>query len=77
MFSYLNFLIYYFFSLSCNPDTGTGFFPKQRPTLGKMAHFSCYNPACFFVKRDKLLSKLIKFKYKNIQLKKECEAEHA
>jgi hypothetical protein len=46
---------------SCNSLT------KQRPTLGKTAHFSCNNPAGFFVKRDKLLSKLIKFKYENIK----------
>jgi hypothetical protein len=35
-----------------------------------MAHFSYYNPAGFFVKRVRLLSKLIKFKYENKKLKK-------
>jgi hypothetical protein len=29
------------------------------------------------MKRDEILSKLIKFKYENIKLKKNCEAEHA
>jgi hypothetical protein len=43
-----------------------------------MAHFSYYNPAGFFVKRDKLSSKMMKFKYEDIKFKKkECEAEHA
>jgi hypothetical protein len=42
-----------------------------------MAHFSYYNPAVFVVKRDEILSKLIKFQYENMKLKKECEAEHA
>jgi hypothetical protein len=44
-----------------------------------MEHFSYYNPAgFFFVKRDKLLSKLIKFKNDNIKFKEEeCEVEHA
>jgi hypothetical protein len=67
MFSNLNFIIYDFFSLSCNPDSGTSteFIPNSVPTLGKMAHFSYYNPPGFFVKRHKLLSKLIKFKYEN------------
>jgi hypothetical protein len=70
MFLYLNFIIYDFFSLNCNPDSGTEFIPNSLPTLVKMAHFSYYNPAGIFVKRDKLLSKLIKFKYENIKLKK-------
>jgi hypothetical protein len=38
--------------------------------LGKIAHFSYFNPTGFFVKRDKLLSKLIKLKYENIKFKK-------
>jgi hypothetical protein len=40
--------------------------------LGKLAHFSYYNPAVFFVKRDEILNKLIKFKNEY-----EYEAEHA
>jgi hypothetical protein len=42
-----------------------------------MAHFSYYNPAVFFVKRDEIVSKLLKFKYESIKLKNQCEAEHA
>jgi hypothetical protein len=43
-----------------------------------MTHFSYHNPAVFFVKHDKLLSKLIKYKYESIKLKKKgCEAELA
>jgi hypothetical protein len=42
--------------------------------LGKMAHFFYFTfilyPYWVFVKRDKLLSRLIKFKYENIKLKK-------
>jgi hypothetical protein len=35
-----------------------------------MAHVSYYNPAGFSGKGDKLLSKLIKFKYENIKYNK-------
>jgi hypothetical protein len=47
-----------------------------------MAHslfyFLTIYPYWVFVKRDKLLSQRIKFKYENIKLqKKDCEAEHA
>jgi hypothetical protein len=41
------------------PCFGYRLYPKKRQTLGKMAHFSYYNPAGFLSngKRDKLLSK--------------------
>jgi hypothetical protein len=47
-----------------------------------MAHFFLFYfhtiPLLGFVKRDKLLNQVIKFKYESIKLKKkECEAEHA
>jgi hypothetical protein len=45
--------------------------------MGKIAHFSYYNPAVYLVKCDYISSKLIKFKCENIKLKEECEAEHA
>jgi hypothetical protein len=74
MFSYLKFIIYDFFCLSCSPDSGTDLIPTS---VRKMAHFSYYKPAVFFVKRDLDFKQTDKFKYKNIKLKKECEAEHA
>jgi hypothetical protein len=42
------------------------------PTLGKIAHFFTFILYQYwdFVKGDKLLSQLIKFKYENIKLKK-------
>jgi hypothetical protein len=42
----LNFIIYDFFSLSCNTD---------------LVYLKYYNPAVFFIKRDEILSKLMKF----------------
>jgi hypothetical protein len=42
-------------------------FGGQNLSQTAMAHFSYYNPAVFFVKRDEILSKLIKFKYENIK----------
>jgi hypothetical protein len=78
MFSYLNFIIYDSFQLELQLWFGYRIYPRQRWTLGEMVHFSYYNPAGVFVEHDKLLSKLIKFKYENIKFKKkECEAEHA
>jgi hypothetical protein len=65
----LSFII---FQLELQPRFGYRIYSKQRPTLGKPAHFSYYNPAVFFVKRDEILNKLIKFKYEY-----DCEAEHA
>jgi hypothetical protein len=39
MFSYLNFIIYDFFSLSCNPDLGTEFLPKNVRLYAKNGAF--------------------------------------
>jgi hypothetical protein len=58
-------------------------YPKHIPIFGKMAHFFYFTfmllPTYWvFVKRDKLLSQLIKFKFESIKFKKkECQAEHA
>jgi hypothetical protein len=76
MFSYLNCIIYDFFSLRYNPDLGTEFIPTSVQLWEKWRIFHTYNPAVFFVKRDEILSKLINFKYENIKFNK-CEAEHA
>jgi hypothetical protein len=79
-FAYLNFSIYDFFSLSCNPDSGTEFIPNSLRLWDKWRIFHTITTLGFFVKCDKplILSKLIKFKYENIKFKKkECEAEHA
>jgi hypothetical protein len=82
MFSYSNYNIYDFFSSSYNPDSGTEFIPNTLQLWEKLCIFfillSYYTYTGFFVKRDKLLNKLIKFKYESIKFKKkECEAEHA
>jgi hypothetical protein len=74
MFSYSNYINYDFFSLSYNPDSGTEFIPNNMSRLwekGRIFYFIFILYAYWiFVKRDKLLSKLIKFKYENIKLKK-------
>jgi hypothetical protein len=66
------------FSLSFNPDLLAEFIPKTWHIWDKWRIvfnfiFTLY-PYWIFVKRDKLLSKTIKFKYENINLKK-CPAE--
>jgi hypothetical protein len=50
---------------------------QKRGTFGTNgAFFFTLYPYWIFVKRDKLLSKKIKFKYENIEIeKKECPAE--
>jgi hypothetical protein len=74
MFSYSNYIIFDFFSLSYNPDSGTEFIPNTLRLWEKwhIFYFSFILYAWIFVKRDtgKLLGKLIKFKYENIKLKK-------
>jgi hypothetical protein len=73
MFSYSNYIIYEFFSLSTlYSDSGTEFIPK-RTNFGKNCAFFSFTfvlPYWVFVKRDKLLSQLIKFKYQNIKFLK-------
>jgi hypothetical protein len=72
MFSYLNYIIYDFFSLSYNPDSGTEFIPTRTKKIA-LFYFTCILPVYpywVFVKRDKLFSQLIKLKYENIKLKK-------
>jgi hypothetical protein len=63
------------FSLSYNPDLVAEFIPKTWHIWDKSrifyGIFTLY-PYWIFVKRDKLLSKKIKFKYENIKLKKSC-----
>jgi hypothetical protein len=67
MFSYSNYIIYDFISLSYNPDSGTEFIPNFGKNGAFFILLSYYTPTGFFVKRDKLLSQLIKFKYENIK----------
>jgi hypothetical protein len=54
---------------------------QTRSDFGKNGAFFYFTfilyPYWVFVKSDKLLSQLIKFKYENIKFKKKCEAEHA
>jgi hypothetical protein len=62
-------LVYDFFSLSYNPDLVAEFIPKHG-TYGINGTFFIFFILCpywIFVKRDKLLSKKIKFKYENIK----------
>jgi hypothetical protein len=72
MFSYKNYIIYDLFSLSCNPDLVAEFIPKTWHIWDKKNGtffnfiFTLYSYS-IFVKRDKLLSKIIKFKYENIK----------
>jgi hypothetical protein len=62
-----------------NPDLVAEFIPKTWHIEDKWRIFLFYFhtiPLLDFVKRDKLLSKKIKFKYENIKFKKkECLAE--
>jgi hypothetical protein len=74
-------IIYDFFSLMMYPDSGTEFIPNTLRLWEKwrifLFYFHTIYPNWVFVKRDKLLSQLIKFKYENIKFKQKCEAEHA
>jgi hypothetical protein len=71
MFSYSNYIIYDFFSFSHNPDSGTEFIPNTLWEKWRIFNFIYILYAYWiFVKRDKLLGKLIKFKYENIKLEK-------
>jgi hypothetical protein len=74
IFSYSNYIIYEFFSLSCIPDLVAEFIPKTWHIWDKWRIFLNFiftlYPYWIFVKRDKLLSKKIKFKYENIKFKK-------
>jgi hypothetical protein len=62
----------WFFQLSYNPYSGTEFIPNTFRLWEKWRffYFTLLYPYWVFVKRDKLLSQLIKFKYENIKLKK-------
>jgi hypothetical protein len=73
MFSYSNYVIYDFFSLSYNPHSGTEFIPNTLRLWEKWHIFYfifILYAYWIFVKRDKLLNKLIKFEYENMKLKK-------
>jgi hypothetical protein len=65
--------MYDFFSLSYNPDLAAEFIPKAWHIWDKwrIFHFifTLY-PYWICVKRDKLLSETIKFKYENIKCEK-------
>jgi hypothetical protein len=75
IFSYSNYIILYriFCSLIYNPDSGTEFIPNTLRLWEKWRIFYftfILYPYWVFVKRDKCLSQLIKFKYDNIKFKK-------
>jgi hypothetical protein len=60
-----------FFSLTYNPESGTEFILNMLRLWGKCRIFYfIFILYAYFVKSDKLLSNLIKFKYENIKLKK-------
>jgi hypothetical protein len=75
MFSYKNYIIYDFFSLSYNPDLVAEIIPKTWHIWDKWLIFFTLYPYWIVVKSDKLVIKNIKFKYENIKSKKECAAE--
>jgi hypothetical protein len=63
-YSYWNYIIYDFFSLSCNPDLVAEFIQKELHILNKwrifIFIFTLY-PYWIFVQRDKLLNKKIQY----------------
>jgi hypothetical protein len=59
-------LCFHFEILELQPWFGYRIYPKQSPFIGKIVHFSYYNPAVFFVKRDEIFKQTDKTVTRNI-----------
>jgi hypothetical protein len=69
MFSYSNFIIYDFFTLSYNPDSGIEFIPNSVNDFGIKLHILDLLHSIIF--NDKI------YRWKHKIKKKECKAEYA